>query len=931
MRSNQLLILSICALFLSFSKLSAQSKLSGNIVDGSDNAKLEKAVIALLNPKDSILMQFARTKEDGSFSISKLDTGSYKIIVSYPQYGDYVQDIQFNGTDKHLGAIKLSKMALLIEEVAVMGKIPIVINGDTIEYNADSFKVDKDAKVEDLLKVLPGITVDANGKITAQGKEVKKVLLDGEEFFGDDPALITKNIRSDMVDKVQVYEKKSDLADRTGIDDGELTQTIDIRLKEDKKKGMFGQALAGLGTDKYYGGRLMANYFKGSRKVAVYGIAANDGMVGLNFEDGQKYGIGSSANVEMTDGGGIMIYSSGESDGTDSWSGQYYGNGVPRALNTGASYSDKSKGDKHKININFKHSQLDVENNSTYMAQNNLPEVARIDNSNSFSDNASKNNTANLRYDLKIDSLSDLVLKMGYNKSNRDNFSSSNADQRNLDNSLVNETFSTNKTIGNNENVNADILLTRRFNKARRTITLNANINAQSGNSVSNFYSLTEYNFDESEFLIDQLKDDKSSFNSYRASLTYTEPFSKRWTGTIGYNLNVNDAMTLNESYNKNDVTGEYDNLDQDILNDFENKSISNGASLGLNYKGEKITLNFSNQLTFDDVSRQYNNLNHALQRDQISWRPSASITYKITKSKSLNMRYNGRSIQPNLSQIEPLKQNSNQLVDYLDNPDLKAGFSNSLTMNYNSYKQIQDKSLYGYLWINQTMNNINSKVNYFQNSGRSEVVFVNIDKSNWSMNGYVGHRFPLVKKIGLSLESGLGLKYSNAYNYLAVNGSESQLNNSERYSVGPSMNLQSYRANKWSIYASINPGIQFTNSTLQPDLNSRAFALNTMSWMSYTFPKDFTINLNLEQEYEAATKTLDAFNRLNATASISKKFLKDKSLEAQIFVNDIFNKNTGVRRWQSGYQLSQTTNDVLQRYGMFKLIYNFTTMKGAN
>ena len=281
------------SLLLNYSYSFAQSKLSGTITDITDNAKLQKATIALLTPTDSILVNFARSNEQGAFSIPKLDTGKYKLIISYPQYADYVEDIHVL-KDYDLGIVKLSKALLLLEEVTVTGKIPVVIKGDTIEYNASSFKVDKDAKVDELLKVLPGITVDADGKITAQGKEVKKVLLDGEEFFGTDPTLITKNIRADMVDKVQVYEKKSDLSDRTGVDDGERMQTVNITLKEDKKKGAFGQAQSGYGSEKYFGLKGMVNKFNGPQKIAAYAISANDGMVSLGFEEGENYGTGSS-------------------------------------------------------------------------------------------------------------------------------------------------------------------------------------------------------------------------------------------------------------------------------------------------------------------------------------------------------------------------------------------------------------------------------------------------------------------------------------------------------------------------------------------------------------------------------------------------------------------------------------------------------------
>ncbi|HCX57726.1 MAG TPA: hypothetical protein DHU90_14315, partial [Sphingobacterium sp.] len=221
-----------------------QSKIAGKISDVKDQLKLSDATVMLLTAKDSILTGFTRSDENGLFSLAKPDTGSYVLIVSYPKYGDFYTEIQ-SGVDYSKLAIGLTNTATLLQEIIVTGRIPITIKGDTTEYDAGSFKVEKNAKVEDLLKALPGITVDASGKITAQGKTVKKVLVDGEEFFGDDPTLVTRNIRSDMVDKVQVYEKKSEQAERTGVDDGQREQTINVKLKEGSKNGMFGKALLG--------------------------------------------------------------------------------------------------------------------------------------------------------------------------------------------------------------------------------------------------------------------------------------------------------------------------------------------------------------------------------------------------------------------------------------------------------------------------------------------------------------------------------------------------------------------------------------------------------------------------------------------------------------------------------------------------------------
>ncbi|MFA4979127.1 outer membrane beta-barrel protein [Sphingobacterium siyangense] len=919
-------------LFLLFSVLSsksyAQHKLVGSVADIKDLAKLHQASIALLSPKDSILVKFGRTKENGTFQIANLDTGTYKMVVSYPQYADLVKDIHVAAEDLDIGIVKLSKAALLLEEVQVNGKIPVVIKGDTIEYDAGSFKVEKDAKVEDLLKVLPGITMDGSGKIIAQGKEVKKVLLDGEEFFGDDPTLITKNIRSDMVSKVQVYEKKSDLAVRTGVDDGERTQTIDIKLKEDKKKGMFGQAVAGAGTDKYYGGKVMLNKFKGSQKIAAYGILANDGMVGLGFEDSQKYGVGGSSNVQMMDGGGIMI--SGGGDGSDGgWDGKYYGGGVPKALNMGASYSDKSKDDKHKINANFKRNQINVNNTSTYNAQNNLPERAQVDNNVTSSETETQANIANLRYDLKLDSLSDLTVNMGYTKSNRDSKSDSKADQRKLDGTLITETNSNTDLNSDQDKFNVNAMLTRRFKKERRSVTFNVSANTDKNSSKTQYFSENYFESSGNKTVIDQFKNDKLTNNAYAASVTYSEPLSKRLTAAVGYSFNSNNSETLNQSFDKDPATGKYTVLDQNLLNDFDFSSLKNGINTSLNYKTSSLTVNLSNRVDFEDVKRTYNNLNTTLQRNQTSINPNVSVNYKLSKSKNIGFRYSGRTAQPSLTQIEPLKQNAQPLVEYLDNPNLKAGFNNSYSINYNSYKQLKDQGFYFYASADQGKKNINTNVRYNLDEGTQQISYVNIDKDNWRIYGSGSYSFVLQKKWGLKMNIGVNGQYNSQFSYLSSYNEEPKLNRNQTKSITPEIGFNRYKANKMDFYISLMPGVEQMSSFLQPELNRTTFKFRSYSQFTYYLPKDFKISLSTDQNYQAATKTLQSINIINMNGYVSKKLLKDKSLEVQVFVNDILNKNNGVYRYQNGTSFIQTSNDVLRRYGMLKVIYNFTTMKG--
>src|ERR1700743_777817 len=291
---KKLLLLSILILVFSAVAFAQNSySVKGAISDSVEHIKLERSAVSVLQAKDSILVKFCFTNADGGFALNSLSKGKYILLVSCPDYADYVEQFSLDSANQahDFGKISLQLRSRLLKEVIVKGTASqMKIKGDTTEFNAKAFVIQPNAKVEDLLKQLPGITVDKDGKITAEGQTVSKVLVDGEEFFGDDPTLVTPNIRADMVDKVQLYDKKSDQATFTGIDDGVKIKTLNIKLKEDKKNGSFGKITSGVGTDSYYEGQLLYNKFKAKEKFSVYGTVANDGKTGLGFEDNSKLG-----------------------------------------------------------------------------------------------------------------------------------------------------------------------------------------------------------------------------------------------------------------------------------------------------------------------------------------------------------------------------------------------------------------------------------------------------------------------------------------------------------------------------------------------------------------------------------------------------------------------------------------------------------------
>src|SRR5436190_13735496 len=293
-----------------------KASVKGTVTDTVEKKNLANTVIAILKKPDSVLVKFSRANKEGQFLIKDLDTGRFILMATHPFFGDYFDEVELTqNTQNEIGNIYLTPKSKLLAEVIVKTGSPIRIKGDTISYTADSFKVRAGANVEELLRRLPGIQVDRNGQITAMGEKVKKVLVDGEEFFGSDPGIATKNLRADVVKEVEVFDKKSDQAEFTGIDDGVKDKTINLKLKEDKKKGYFGKVEAGGGLPDKYNNAIMLNAFKGKRKLAGYGIMSNTGQTNLDWEDANNYS-GGMEGVEsgISDDGGMYMMWNGNDD-----------------------------------------------------------------------------------------------------------------------------------------------------------------------------------------------------------------------------------------------------------------------------------------------------------------------------------------------------------------------------------------------------------------------------------------------------------------------------------------------------------------------------------------------------------------------------------------------------------------------------------------
>ena len=920
------LLLSLCFLLFisSYSKAQNLHTIKGRTIDTASTTLLSGTSVAVLNAKDSTLVKFTRTAENGSFEINGIKNGKFILLVSYPKYADFVDHFTLDSTTqvKDYAKINLTGMAKILADVIIKGnRAAMKIKGDTTEFDPKAFNIEPNSKVEDLIKQFPGIQVDKDGKITAQGKAVQKVLVDGEEFFGDDPTLVTKNLRADMVESVQLYDKASDQASFTGIDDGEKTKTLNVKLKEDKKNGYFGKAQAGYGTDDYYTGQLMFNKFWGKKKFSAYGIFGNNGTVGLGWDDRDKYG----GNTMSVSDDGFMYFSSGGDD-FDSYDGQYNGEGLPVARTGGLHFDSKWNKDKESLNTNYKIGSIRVTGTRNTLNQNNLSAGVINSETNQSDDKDMFKQKLDATYEVKLDST--LTLKVNVDgsvkKSSILNTNNSISTNGNGDMVNANNTSLTNDV--DEQAFNANVLLTKRFNKKGRTLSLNLIQSINKSNSDGYLNSETRYapTSGLQDSLVNQLKINDITNNSFRSNLAYTEPLSKTLTVIVNYGFNLMNGRSDRKSYNQS-PNGNYNLLDTVYSNDYElNQTINQGGAI-FNYKKGKSVLNFGSK--FSGVNFDQDDLYHnkTYTRNFINYMPQASYQYRFSQQKSFRISYNGNTNQPSLDQIQPIRVNTNQLNQTIGNPDLRPSFRSNINANYNSYKVLTNQSIWLSGSYSFTSNPIISDV-VTSSLGQSISRAVNIsDKmtTNFYANASVSRK---IKALDMNVGLNGYTSGSSSYNYI-----NNDLNNTKNYTYQAGVSISKYKEKKYSFYGRFGPTYNVARASVNTFGNSDGWG-----WTGYLsgdaqLPGKFTIATDGQYEFKGPTQTFNQdFSRFLWNASITKKFFKSENLKFSLAVNDILNQNVGFDRSAYNGNITQSSYTTIQRYFLFSVIWDFSKMGGG-
>ncbi len=912
--------ITIAILFLfSFSSFSQKANLSGVLTDGSENTPIYNSVVALLTPKDSILYKFTRSDKEGKFNIRNIKAGNYILMTTHSQYADYLDSITINDGDNNLGTITLiSKMKLLKEIIIKTGSIRI--KGDTTSYRASDFKVDANANVEELLKKLPGIQVDKNGTIKAMGETVEKVLVDGEEFFGDDPGMAVKNLRADAVKEVQVFNKKSDQAEFTGIDDGETKKTINLKLKEDKKKGYFGKIDAAnqpaTDGDSRYNINSMFSSFKGKRKLSAFILNGNTGQDGLSWQDSDKFGGRDDVSMNMDDDGNVSYeWTGGNNDEEPNVDTQ---NGFIKNTNAGLQYSNKWN-DKQTLNLSPKYNKQIYTNNNKRNTQTQVGETQLNENTSTVSNVNRGNFKFNATYDVKLDSVNSIKFTARTNFYDTESDEFTDGATTGNDGLLKNKQQKTFITNSDKQSLQANVLFKHKFAKQRRTFSVNGSWNMLNTNS-NNFLKSYNESYNEGVFSfrddIDQNKVGEKTNQNLALNVTYTEPLNKNFAIQFGYQINHNTGKSNYLTYDYSEDTGNYDLVVESLSNQFRQTITTHRPNIKLSYNAKKINYSFGSGFGFTSFDLQDQTLNKEYKRHYTNFFPSANFSYKYKSNSNLRFTYQGATKQPTIDQLQPLRNNQDFFNQILGNPDLKQSFTNSINIMHNSYSILTESQFYQNISLRSTSNLISYNKDIDPESAKTITTPINTN-GNFSGNFYFGYGFK-VKKIDLYVNLNPTLNYNRSV--LSINNI---INNSNTLNSGFSVYLSKFKEKKYEF--SLNN--YFSNNRNSTSQNDEIKSFNTNN-LSLDIGIYFREKWKLSTDYNlySRQKTVDFQTNLTNqlwNARLQRTFKNDE-FTAYILVRDILNQNIGIRRYVYENIIGEEQNDRLKRYAMVGFTWNF-------
>ncbi len=892
---------------LSLAGYSQQLYIAGHVQDTLAKEPLKNAVVMGIRLSDSVLVAFTRTNELGYFKIDQLPVDTYQVVISHPKFGD--QYFIAIGSSSYMafdfGKIILPPKSVDMKEVIIYAyKDPVYFKGDTLIYTADSFKVKQNATVEDLLKKLPGIKVDAQGKITSQGKQVDQVLVDGDEFFGNDPTIATRNLGATTVESVQVYDKKNE---STADGAAETIKVMNLKLKEDAKKGYFGKIAGASDFTKFYEGEFLANKFKGKQKISVFALGSNTPKSSFDWSDVFKYGLDNQMNM-MSNDDGMNYYMMSDDQG----------NGIPQTLKTGAYYNDKITS-KTKLAVDYAYQNNRLTSGTEKTSQYFLTDTTYKTTNKYANTQANDGHVFNLRITHQIDSLTEiefkpkLVLNKNATGSNEttDFITSSEVLSRNT--SIVN----TNKE--STQDLAGNFRLRRNFNKKERLLLLTYGYDKNTSNAegILNSYN-TYYNIPGAlNDTIDQQKLRLSDNQTHSAAITFTEPINAKIKLEFSYDYYFYKGLQNKKTSDY--AGGSYSLENLTLSNNFENSR--NIHRLGAKFiyevkkyrfttgtKVRQLQAGNTNLITHQTISQLVNNV-----------LPFMSFRYKFSDNKNMNFKYSSNATQPDLNQLQPVPDNTNPNQIRLGNPDLRPSFKQSFQMDFSSFKVVSGQNIWSGLNFTTSNNDITTVVSY-DNLGRTVSKPVNVN-GNYNGSCYIGAQLPVFSKL-FSLNPQFNGNYSNDISYI---NDQKNTTKTARGEINFSIDVQREKFD-FSI------GNSFSYTDPSSTLNNQSNKPYASQQYNYSFniklPKNFSVES--DGNYNINSKRSNGYNisYFLLNASVNKTFLKTENLIVSLVANDILNQNISTNRSVNYNVITDTKTNIIRRYILLKAVLKFNNNK---
>lgn len=868
-------------IFLLISISAFSQSITGVIRDSLKNEPISYASIRLLSAKDSTYITGAITRDKGEFKISQ-GKGEYILDISCMGFARYMRSVTVEErTPVNLGAILLQTADYTLSEALVTASVPdIVVRGDTIEYNADAYRVGDDALLQDLVRRIPGIEVSSNGKLVANGKVISKILIDGKEFFDNDIDLALKNLPASMVNKLQLFKEESDMSKVTGFKDGDTQNVLNLTVKQELKKTVFGNVKAGYGTNDRYSNNINANYMADDNQ---YAVIANMNNVTDNFE---YSGVSS------------------QFDGITKEKNLYFKTNLQRSKNlaVGANIRYENEDNLYKVNSNTE----------TFIDGGN-----RMSQQNSSTRSQKRNLMSSMNLKWTPDSLTTIFARMNVSTGTSDDIRRGDSKSYVENSKDTTSGWSDYITSGGTYNVNASIIFGRKLSAKGRNISLSLNGGTRGNDGHGTNYSTTEYQGLGQTKIIDQVLSLDNSSNNWGLLLSYVEPLDKHNSIQLSYSYRREYAGRDKLTF-KRDGEGEYTVIDTAYTRN--TKAIFVGQKFNIGFQSLHDKIEFTAGFSIDpSTQKNKSTVTDSIIENQkesvVNFSPTLKLTYTPKSNITFDLDYYGTTEHPTLRQLSSDTIIIDALSKTYGNPDLKASYDNNLSMYY----QISNYEKGSYFMITASGNYIVNKIVDYtvtDAQGNVESSYRNV-KGNWGMNGGIIFSTPLRNKKFTLDNSSFGyfvrnIGYSNGNKNVTYN-----LTLSETFSM-------SYKSEKFDQRLQLNASLNITrNNNLggQQDLGTANYGFKSSTMVR--LPWDLSVQNELSYVYNRGYSTGFQKSEMLWNLAVSKQFLKKKAT-AKVQCYDLLADRNNLVRTVSGNFISDTKTNMIGRYVLLSFNYRF-------